>query len=195
MQLIAVNPSQYLDKTLEFLFNGDNALHMPPRHSVDMLIDKFHKSGINIDLSLMNSVLIKLRKDGYTENSLMIGEENTAYLYPPSNVPCWYITFEGMMFLEKGAYTISFEMEQYQKKIQTQRDFLLISGSWFAGLAASGLLYVEFVNSRLHLKDHILKFSPLIGLVLCFFLLNSFSLVSLKNKIRKLKSAHKQSLS
>lgn len=101
-----------------------------------------HIKGETIILSrrLLKEILFKLEKDGY----LKIEEEPikipTTGIVP---VDFYYITIEGELFRNSGGYVKAFEREIRQKKIQNLKDWLLIWGSWIAGLGTLALAGVE----------------------------------------------------
>lgn len=77
----------------------------------------------------------KLVQDGYCSLSI---EKNGAKNYSQ--------TFDGWMFIQNGGYKAFYKHEARKKKIQILKDWLLITGSWIAGVSAVGLCIIELLK-------------------------------------------------
>jgi len=78
-------------------------------------------------------VIKKLCKDGYAD-------------FISDGVEKYYITFEGVKFIHNGGYVTAYKKETQKTRNQNLKDWLIILGSWMAGIGTILLFLVEFLK-------------------------------------------------
>ena len=78
-------------------------------------------------------VIKKLCKDGYAD-------------FIVDEVEKYYITFEGVKFIHNGGYVTAYKKETQKTRNQNLKDWLIILGSWMAGIGTILLFLVEFLK-------------------------------------------------
>lgn len=86
----------------------------------------------NTDSRTRFTVMNKLCKDGYADHKLV------------NNITSFYITFDGLVFIERGGYTKQLQKEKQRKKLN---DVLAITIA-VSGIVASIYYVVELVNYK-----------------------------------------------
>ena len=128
-------PFDKIDSILEYICKANN-----PPYRTDGQIYKDNVFDNNS--KELFEILLKLEKDNYIEKQ--IGSENTSK---------YYSTFDGRMFLAKGAYKQT-QSEEEQKRAELERiekftkrnNSFLTYGTVFGSIIALGLLFLEILK-------------------------------------------------
>lgn len=110
------------------------------------LQDKYHyKDDAEINSAQLEQIVEKLRGDGY-----VYVVDSHMYVTTKEIQPGWYIrrTFNGEIFILDGGYVTLYERVKRRRKIQNLKDWLLIFGTWVAGVAAFLLLIWQVFFSK-----------------------------------------------
>jgi hypothetical protein len=101
------------------------------------ITDYYFKQLNNIDFIInIDLILDQLSIDGYLHKHIDTGWR-----------PTYSITYNGKKFSKKGGYEGVDRKEKSQKKTQVMKESLLISGTWFAGIAGIFLVVNELLKN------------------------------------------------
>jgi hypothetical protein len=103
------------------------------------IADLIKSQDIDVPFTLLNEALFKLEKDKFIRHEpgdvvVNFQKEQTKY---------YMLTIEGELAKQKNGYAGIIEREKFQKKIQNRKDWLLIVGSYLAGVGTILLFFVE----------------------------------------------------
>ena len=137
------NPYTFLDDTIKVLLleNERNPLPLP--------LDDIFVNLMNVEISSrdMHIVINQLKKDGYVDAIVYTKQQTQKDGIPLlADTELYFVTFSGAKLLHEGGYTTFYEKEVRQKKIQNLKDWLIIFGSWMAGIGTVFLFLVEIIK-------------------------------------------------
>jgi|GEM_PF-1813528 len=100
------------------------------------IVEFYFKQLNNVDFLInLDLILDQLAIDGYVY-------KNTR----DSWQPMYSITYQGKKFWKKGGYKANAEIDRKKMRTQIVKDWLLIVGTWAAGIGAIGLCAVEVIK-------------------------------------------------
>ncbi|MEO6836807.1 MAG: hypothetical protein ABI185_00360 [Ginsengibacter sp.] len=116
------DPIKVLDDTLNrlLLLKNDTPLTLKELHKLF--------SDENLNVEDFKAIINKLERDHYLDSSF--------YQNNPINLKLYRISFEGILLVKNNGYQSIFNIQANQKKTQNRKDWLMIAGTWIAGIGA-----------------------------------------------------------
>lgn len=117
----------------DYTFILDNILNYFYDHSSEQIIPSNIKSNFDLNETLFYAAIEKIHRSSHIDK---LNNERA------EKAVC-QINFDGILFKESGGYQITKNNTQKENRIKSVKDWLLIGGTWLAGLGALSLTIWE----------------------------------------------------